>query len=93
MKLVSFVIATCLLLIVGGAAAADLHPIVEVQTGYLFGANKRQQPDNTCDESSPAVSDASSAAKTENLRPSRHATIPPKMKNDLIVSALIRVIH
>ena len=38
MKLVSFVIATWPLLIVGGAAAADLHPIVEVQSGYLFGA-------------------------------------------------------
>lgn len=39
MKLVSFVIATWPLLIVGGAAAADLHPIVEVQSGYLFGAS------------------------------------------------------
>lgn len=38
MKLVSFVIATCLLLIVSGTAAAELHPIVEVQSGYLFGA-------------------------------------------------------
>jgi hypothetical protein len=38
MKPVSFVIATCSLLIVGGAAAAELHPIVEVQSGYLFGA-------------------------------------------------------
>jgi len=38
MKLISFVIATCALLIVGRAAAADLHPIVEVQSGYLFGA-------------------------------------------------------
>jgi hypothetical protein len=38
MKLVSFVIATWPLLIIGGAAAADLHPIVEVQSGYLFGA-------------------------------------------------------
>jgi len=40
MKLVRFVIATCLLLSVSGAAAADLHPIVEVQSGYLFGATK-----------------------------------------------------
>ena len=40
MKLVSFAIATCELLIVAGAAAAELHPIVEVQTGYLFGATK-----------------------------------------------------
>jgi hypothetical protein len=38
MKLVSFVIATWSLLIAGRAAAADLHPIVEVQSGYLFGA-------------------------------------------------------
>jgi hypothetical protein len=38
MKLVSFVIVTWPLLIIGGAAAADLHPIVEVQSGYLFGA-------------------------------------------------------
>jgi hypothetical protein len=38
MKLVGFLIATCLPLIVSGAAAADLHPIVEVQSGYLFGA-------------------------------------------------------
>ncbi|HYK24235.1 MAG TPA: hypothetical protein VEU75_06180, partial [Candidatus Acidoferrum sp.] len=35
-----FAIATCELLIVAGAAAAELHPIVEVQTGYLFGATK-----------------------------------------------------
>jgi hypothetical protein len=40
MKLVSFAIATCELLIIGGAAASELHPIVEVQTGYLFGATK-----------------------------------------------------
>jgi FG-GAP repeat len=38
MKLFSFVIVTWSLLIVGATAAADLHPIVEVQTGYLFGA-------------------------------------------------------
>jgi hypothetical protein len=38
MKLVSFLIATCLPLIVSGAAAADSHPIVEIETGYLFGA-------------------------------------------------------
>src|SRR5260370_42682081 len=38
MKLVTFVIATCPLLIVAGDAAADLHPIIEVQNGYLFGA-------------------------------------------------------
>jgi hypothetical protein len=37
-KLVSFVIASCLLFIVTSATAADLHPIVEVQSGYLFGA-------------------------------------------------------
>ncbi len=38
MNLVGFLVANCLLLLVSGAAAADLHPIVEVQTGYLFGA-------------------------------------------------------
>jgi hypothetical protein len=38
MKLVSFLIATCLPLIVSGAVAADLHPIVRIETGYLFGA-------------------------------------------------------
>src|SRR2546429_9377064 len=37
MKLASFVAAVGALLICG-AAAADLHPIVEVQSGYLFGA-------------------------------------------------------
>ena len=40
MKLVCFVIATCVLLSVSEATAADLHPIVEVQSGYLFGVTK-----------------------------------------------------
>lgn len=39
MTLMSFAIAISALLICV-AAAADLHPIVEVQTGYLFGATK-----------------------------------------------------
>jgi hypothetical protein len=38
MKLASFVIAVDALLICAAAAAGDLHPIVEVQSGYLFGA-------------------------------------------------------
>jgi hypothetical protein len=38
MELVSFVIAAWSLLIAGRAVAADLHPIVQVQSGYLFGA-------------------------------------------------------
>ena len=38
MKLASFVIAVDALLICAVAAAADLHPIVEVPSGYLFGA-------------------------------------------------------
>jgi hypothetical protein len=38
MKLASFVIAVDALLICAVAAAGDLHPIVEVQSGYLFGA-------------------------------------------------------
>src|SRR6266513_6002110 len=38
MKLASFAAAVGALLICGAAAAADLHPIVEVQGGYLFGA-------------------------------------------------------
>ncbi|PYI94784.1 MAG: hypothetical protein DMF00_17345 [Verrucomicrobia bacterium] len=38
MKLASFVAAVGTLLMCGAAAAADLHPIVEVQSGYLFGA-------------------------------------------------------
>ena len=33
-----FITAVCALLICSAVAAADLHPIVEVQTGYLFGA-------------------------------------------------------
>jgi FG-GAP repeat len=37
MKLMSFAIAISALLICA-VAAADLHPIVELQTGYLFGA-------------------------------------------------------
>jgi hypothetical protein len=40
MKLMSFAIAISALLICAVAAAADLHPIVEVQSGYLFGATK-----------------------------------------------------
>ncbi len=38
MKLVSFVVPFSALLICTAAAADDLHPIVEVQRGYLFGA-------------------------------------------------------
>ena len=38
MKLVSFVVPFSALLICTAAAADDLHPIVEVQSGYLFGA-------------------------------------------------------
>ena len=38
MKLASFVIAVDALLTCAVAAAGDLHPIVEVQSGYLFGA-------------------------------------------------------
>jgi len=38
MKLVWLILATNALLICAAAAAADLHPIVEVQSGYLFGA-------------------------------------------------------
>jgi hypothetical protein len=35
---VKFITALGLLLICAAAAAAELHPIVEVQTGYFFGA-------------------------------------------------------
>jgi FG-GAP repeat protein len=38
MKLVRFILATNALLICAAAPAAELHPIVEVQSGYLFGA-------------------------------------------------------
>ena len=38
MKLVYFVVVGSALLVCGAATAADLHPIVEVQSGYLFGA-------------------------------------------------------
>jgi hypothetical protein len=38
MKLASFVVAVGALLICAAAASGDLHPIVEVQSGYLFGA-------------------------------------------------------
>jgi hypothetical protein len=38
MKLASFVIAVDTLLICAAAATGDLHPIVEVQSGFLFGA-------------------------------------------------------
>jgi FG-GAP repeat len=37
-KLASFVVAVDALLICAAAATGDLHPIVEVQSGYLFGA-------------------------------------------------------
>jgi FG-GAP repeat protein len=37
-KLVYFVVVGSALLVCGAATAADLHPIVEVQSGYLFGA-------------------------------------------------------
>jgi hypothetical protein len=39
MKLISFVAAVGPLLICAGAAAADFHPIVEIESGYLFGAS------------------------------------------------------
>jgi hypothetical protein len=38
MKLVGFFVATGAMLISAALSAADLHPIVEVQSGYLFGA-------------------------------------------------------
>lgn len=38
MRFIGFVIAIGALLIWGAATAADLHPIVEVQSGYFFGA-------------------------------------------------------
>jgi hypothetical protein len=38
MKLVGFFVATGAAWISAAVTAADLHPIVEVQTGYLFGA-------------------------------------------------------
>jgi hypothetical protein len=38
MKLVTLILATNAWLVCAAAAAADLHPIVEVQSGYLFGA-------------------------------------------------------
>jgi hypothetical protein len=38
MKLATFVVTAGALLISAAAAAADLHPIVEIQSGYLFGA-------------------------------------------------------
>jgi hypothetical protein len=38
MKLVTLILATNALLICAAAPAAELHPIVEVQSGYLFGA-------------------------------------------------------
>jgi len=38
MKRVRFVIAIFAFWMVGRAAAADLHPIIQVQNGYLFGA-------------------------------------------------------
>jgi hypothetical protein len=38
MKLVYFVVVGSALLVCGAATAADPHPIVEVQSGYLFGA-------------------------------------------------------
>ena len=38
MKVVSLIVAASALLFCIGANAADLHPIVEVQSGYLFGA-------------------------------------------------------
>jgi hypothetical protein len=37
-SLVKFTTALGLLLICAAAAAAELHPIVEVQIGYFFGA-------------------------------------------------------
>jgi len=40
MKLVYFFVVGSALLVCGAATAADLHPIVEVQRGYLFGATK-----------------------------------------------------
>jgi hypothetical protein len=38
MKLVTLILATNALLICAAVPAADLHPIVEVRSGYLFGA-------------------------------------------------------
>jgi hypothetical protein len=38
MKLVGFVVAVGGLVICAGATVGDPHPIVEVQSGYLFGA-------------------------------------------------------
>jgi len=38
MKHITFVIALNSLLVCATAAAGELHPIVEVQTGYFFGA-------------------------------------------------------
>jgi hypothetical protein len=40
MKLVGFFVATGAMLISAAMSAADLHSIVEVQSGYLFGATK-----------------------------------------------------
>jgi hypothetical protein len=37
-RLVSFIVAASALFIGAGATAAGLHPIVELQSGYLFGA-------------------------------------------------------
>src|SRR6476646_6483385 len=34
----TFVVVAALLMCAAGLLAADLHPIVEVQSGYLFGA-------------------------------------------------------
>src|SRR6476660_6514982 len=36
----SLVIVAALLMCAGASTAAELHPIVEVQSGYLFGATK-----------------------------------------------------
>ena len=38
MRFVSFLVAASALLIGAGATAAEVHPIVEMQSGYLFGA-------------------------------------------------------
>ena len=55
MKSVSRLAAVATLLICARALAAELHPIVEVQTGYLFGAAKERKWIKT-DEAAKALS-------------------------------------
>src|SRR6476620_6090097 len=56
MKLANFVVAVDALLICAAAAAGDLHPIVEVQSGYLFGAT-REGKWIKADETAKALTD------------------------------------